>query len=223
MAFPTTSVLDSFDRANEGPPPSSSWTADTGFGSNGLRVVSNVCGATSLSDSFAYWNVSSPGPDCEVFVTVSTKPANGNYCALYLRSVFAGAGSDGYELQLNVATGTDTTQHYRVDNFVFTALGAAINQEFTAGDGLGLEIIGNSLQAYRRSSGVWAALGTTRADSTYTAAGRTGIQIQDTTGRFDDFGAGTVVAAAGHPAMRRLDGFKEARPVEIGRQGVRIF
>ena len=39
MAFPTTPIVDSFNRANEGPPPSADWIADA------LAVVDNSCAA----------------------------------------------------------------------------------------------------------------------------------------------------------------------------------
>jgi hypothetical protein len=195
VAFPTTSVLDTFDRADVGPPPSASWSADTVTGPSGLKVVGNLV-AVSQANGFDYWNVATYGPDSEVFLDVTTKPGNGNYFAVYLR--FDPVGHNGYEAELDVAAGTDTTGIWREDNAVFTQLGASISQEFAAGDALGLEMVGSTLQAYRRSSGVWSALGTTRTDATYAVAGRLAAQFGDTIARGNDFGGGTQAGGPGY-------------------------
>ena len=67
MAFPMTSVLDNFNRSDEGPPPRTNgtqWTgSDTHFG-----VVSNVAEppGSANSDLVAnYWDTSTFGPACE--------------------------------------------------------------------------------------------------------------------------------------------------------------
>lgn len=191
MAFPTTGILDNFNRANEGPPPSSGWAADATVGTNQLTTSGNTL-AAGTSNVFAYWAQSIFGPDSEVWVTLTTKSGGTNYLALYLR--FDPATHNGYELELDpVVGGTDTSQHYRVDNAVFTAIGAAISQEFSNGDGLGLEVDGTTLQGYRRSGSTWAPLGTTRSDSTYKGIGRLAIQLGNTDVVCDDFGGGTKV------------------------------
>ena len=190
MPFPTTGVLDNFNRANEGPPPSASWTSDTGTGPNNLVVNTNVCAATA-GNAFAYWNPSTFGPDSEGYFTLTTKAGNGAYIAVYLR--YDAAGNNGYEGEYDEAA-TDTSAYWREDAGAYTQLGASVSQEFVVGDGFGLEMIGSTMQLYRRSSGVWAALGTTRTDATYTAAGNIGMQMSHTTNRFDDFGGGTVAS-----------------------------
>jgi hypothetical protein len=54
-------------------------------------------------------------------------------------------------------------------------------------------------------SGAWSLLGS-RTDSTYTAAGKIGVKINDSglNGRFDDFGGGTVVGGAPSPSLRTV-------------------
>jgi hypothetical protein len=74
MTFPTTPILDDFNRANEGPPPSANWSAyhaSWGFG-DGLEVVSNQCKGNSYNLCGDWWSVETFGSDCEVYVTIAT-------------------------------------------------------------------------------------------------------------------------------------------------------
>src|SRR5436189_297727 len=62
--FPTTNILDDFNRSNQGPPPSSNWVSD---GSpDGWKVLSNQ--ATPSVDGYAHdvWERDTFGPDSEV-------------------------------------------------------------------------------------------------------------------------------------------------------------
>lgn len=189
----TTPILDTFNRANEGPPPSASWTNINA----GLKVVSNLC-AANASNSVDYYNVTTYGPNAEVFCEVTTKPTNGQSIGIYLRLKDVGSvvTVDGYVLFVFVAAGTDSMLIQRVDNGVATTLGATISQETTAGDKILLRIIGTTLFLERNES-----LNTTRTDSTYTAAGYIGAAITDTTGRIDNFGGGIY---APFPPLKRL-------------------
>ena len=64
MPFPTTSVLDNFNRADGG--IGSNWTSP----SNSWEVVSNK--ARQNSGEWVYWNATNFGNDQEVFVTLDT-------------------------------------------------------------------------------------------------------------------------------------------------------
>ncbi len=196
MAFPTTGILDNFNRANEGPPPSADWTTDPlGFGDSGLKVLTNQCiGNNSGSDNSGYWDTTTFGPDCEVYATIVVRPNTGQYFGVYARLVQIGAGTtDGYYVEyIFQAAGTDTVSIYRIDNASFTVLGSAISQDFNLGDKLGLELIGSTLTAYRHDGSSWASLGS-RTDSTHSAAGNIGLAMHDVA-IADDFGGGTVVA-----------------------------
>ena len=72
MAFPESSILDNFNRGDEGPPLSSDWT-EMGHVSDGLEVVSNEAeGETGFSAACTeYWNPATFGPACEAYVTIS--------------------------------------------------------------------------------------------------------------------------------------------------------
>src|SRR5688572_22948208 len=100
-SFPCTSLLDDFNRTNEGPPPSANWTTGVDGSTGGFAVSSNTAVAQDGSFSSAYWNATTFGPDTEVYVTmVNTFGASCCGYRLYLRLASAGtSGVDGYIVQ----------------------------------------------------------------------------------------------------------------------------
>jgi hypothetical protein len=216
MAFPTTGVLDTFTRADEGPPPSSSWTDAWIDASGGLVTQANGCRRNTVgagSDS-SYWNVADFGPDCEVHAKLSKDTGASGEFALALRLVNIGVGTtDGYGLDINL--GGDGT-HYilRYDNQSPSAVGASISQAWTSGDSFGFEAIGTTLKVYYKpAAGSWTEIAS-RTDGTYTAAGKIGLAIAggagtNNDGVADDFGGGTVSGGAPsgvlvQPPVRRV-------------------
>lgn len=188
MAFPTTPILDTFNRADENPA--------TGFTSvlNNIQVLSNQAGATS-ANHLVYYSASTYGPDSECLLDLPTKPPGTSQCSVGARWVQVGSPStlDGYSLVLTAAAGTDSFAIQRVDNGVGTTLGSAISQEVTNGDGMGIRCLGSVIYGfYRSGAGEWTELGN-RSDSTYTAAGNIGLSGNSTTTRYDNFGGGTFI------------------------------
>jgi len=205
MTFPTTGVLDDFNRADQTENLGSNWTVPLVNGQGSPGIISNTLYDASPNDS-AYWNPITPGPDSEVYIDVSTKQTNNTSINLELRVVDPGLTTrDGYDIRMRASATTDAFQIRRIDNGTATALGADFSQEWSAGDSWGFEAIGSTLAAYYKTGGSWAQLGT-RTDSTYSAAGRIGIITNDATWRGDNFGGGTVVAEGGQPAMLRTQG-----------------
>lgn len=206
-AFPTTSVLDNFTGTNgtDLPVYSSNWALLNSAQTN-LEIQSNGAAPTATgTNANDYWTTNF-GPDSEVFLIVAAKGADGNTFESIVARIQGEGGSntwDGYILNFDPDAGTDAPSIARIDNASATQLGAALSQEYAANDSFGLEIIGSTLQAYYKASGgSWAALGTTRSDSTYTSAGKLGFQMYETptiTGRLDDFGGGTVVTVGAQP------------------------
>ena len=206
MAFPSTGILDSFTRANEGPPPSASWSGPITTGESQTKVVSNgiVPENTNIITSYTnYWNPGTFGPDSEAYSKITTVGNEGDIHKLFCRVVDGGGSADGYELNVINRAATTTVRFtvWRVDNGVRTQLGAHIDDAsiMAAGDQFGFEAVSNTLTAYR-NSGSWASKGT-RTDSTYSAAGNIGVGFTSTglgaNGMVaDDFGGGTVVAGA---------------------------
>lgn len=194
MAFPTTPVIDNFNRANADPPPSASWTGIYGAG---FLIVSSAISKTANADtSGILWSASTFGPDSECYYTVANAGASQAAGRIYVR-IDAGV-TGGYSLTWNafstlisikiVASGTETT------------LGAAIEQPIADGDGIGLEAVGTTLTAYHKpAAGAWTSIGS-RSDATWAVGGKIGLDGYADVGTaviFDDFGGGTYVPAAG--------------------------
>lgn len=202
MAFPTTSVLDNFTGTDgtDLPVYSANWAQSNTNWPN-LEIQANAAtGTVSSAVQADHWTAATFGPDSEAFVTITTKPSAGSWDFVQVMARLQGVGGadtvDGYDCYMNVAAGTDVAGIERIDNGVFTLLGAEASQEWAAGDALGLEIIGttSNIKMYRKpSGGSWAQLGSTQSDSTYQNAGSIGIMVGNTTGRSDDFGGGTIV------------------------------
>jgi len=185
--FPTTGVLDNFNRADGD--DGANWNS-TFWGDGSPAIVSNTVWASTSAS--AYWSPATYGPDSEVFETIVTKQSSVRIY-LFLRCVNPGASTlDCYTSVFEVSAGTDFFQIRRIDNGATTTLGANMSQEVTNGDSYGLEMIGSTLTQYYKTAGSWASLGT-RTDSTYTAAGNIAHGIYNNVYRGDDFGGGTVV------------------------------
>jgi hypothetical protein len=198
--FPTTSVLDDFNRANEGPPPSANWATDQyGLGLAGFQVTSNQLDASN-NNATAYWSASTFGPDCECYVTLTTWTFASNDVDLVAR-LQGGVGTsavDGYTVKSTSVSGAsnDTIKIMRLDNASNTQLGATITLELANGDGLGMECDGTSISAYYKPSGGSWIRADSRTDATHAGAGNLGIFTGNTGAVFDDFGGGTIVVAA---------------------------
>lgn len=198
MAFATTSTLDTFDRANEGPPPSANWTtavlSGSGTGHDGLEVSgSGQCKGNGGNDNFGYWNVETFGPNTEVFCNIDVM-ADGLFMHLYLGLTNMGVGStDGYVMRFDKRADTDQFNIGVVNNAAITFLHAGISNEITLTDQIGFERIESTLTAYHKPvAGSWTPL-LSVDDSTHTSDGYIGMMLRGGTQLADDFGGGTVV------------------------------
>jgi hypothetical protein len=195
MPFPTTVIIDDFNRADEDPLSNGGkWSLGPGDSPmpTTLRVVSNKCAADAATgDGNAYRNDQNYGPDTDVYVTVSG-PDLAVTVTLYLRLANVGVNtSDGYGVQFLM--GSNQVIVYRLDNMVYTQLGVTVTgQAFASGDQLGIQMIGSTLKGYRKpTAGSWTEI-VSRTDSTYTTAGKIGLQLAATSDRIDDFSGGTA-------------------------------
>lgn len=201
MAFPTTGVLDSFNRANEGPPPSASWGAPIYFGQSGLVVNTNQCAASAVDWKDSYWNATVFGADQETWFTLATLPAGTNAIFLHGRIQATGLGTSPNGYVLRVAPGTPDwlISVQTLSAGALATIGTAVvvaAANFLAGVKLGFELVGSTLKGYRDSGLGWVEM-ISRTDSTWTGGGRIGAEWNDTTLRIDDFGGGNVAAAGG--------------------------
>ncbi len=195
MAFPTTSILDTFDRANEGPPPSSSWSSSGFSAASGWSVQSNAVGGNSAG---GMWGTLF-GPDAEAYITWSTLPNNLGTFSVFLRMQQIGAATvDGYQIRW---TRNDSLPGFsqtfnRVDNAVVTQLGSTFSDTsgaVSAGIKVGADIVDSTITSYVNSAGTWVTSASKSGDVTYALAGSIGGTFSNSVARGDDFGGGTIV------------------------------
>lgn len=220
MAFPTTSVLDNFNRSNGA--VGSNWTSL--FTSSGLTITSNQVGNSGATGAGEmYWNPSTFGPDMEVYATWATVSASS---ALILWIIVGTPTIDvpnGYIVEFDQGSTTATVS--KVTSGSASALsGTTITITApAAGHRFGFERIGNTFTVYQDTGGGFASKGT-RSDSTFTGTGRVGMSTVATGDRVDDFSGGTVVSAivnyGGFPSDHMM--LQRARTVMPAWRGPRV-
>lgn len=194
-AFPTTGILDDFNRANEGPPPSASWAGPVFprfFGTH-LKVSGNA--AIANVDDYAddYWTTIFSSADGEMYQTFTTLPADTKIMYLGIRLVSPGtSGVDGYVYQVTVSNaGNEAEVLGRLDNDTLTNLGATdTSANWGNGDAQGVDTVSNAITAYRKPSGGSWASRFSRTDGTYALAGYGSIGAQGSAFVIDDAGGG---------------------------------
>jgi len=193
MAFPTTDLLDEFNRANENPLGNGDWTCPLFSGADTISIVSQVVAPNGTGIASGYWDNTTFGPDAEAYATISTKATIGEFVFVRMTSPGGGA-TDGYICEIVTDAGADFFVVLRFDNDVPTLLDSPIEQEVSAGDSFGIEAIDSTLTVYyKAAAGSWTALDT-RDGSAYTSAGYIGLGFDtEVNGRLDDFGGGDVV------------------------------
>lgn len=184
--FPVNGVIDSFTRANEGPPPSANWTSSIITTDGGMQVSSNSAIGSSGVINSAWWSAATFGPDCEAYLT---NFEDADFGGVWVRLAAPGtAGVDGYHAQFYV-TGSQLSL-YRLDNGTYTSILTVGSFTPAAGDSIGISAIGSSIELwYKVGAGAWISKGSV-TDSTYSASGNIGMTINGAK-RVDDFGGGT--------------------------------
>jgi hypothetical protein len=201
--FPTTGILDTFDRADSSTDMGGSWTTNQVYsGATNWGIDTNQCYNPDNSlYSSQYYDASTYGPDSECYVTIATEEAAGDADTqnCIARIIDPGNTWDGYDLYVNLAALNVWAIAY-VDEGVATNIGATVNQAIAAGDKIGIEVIGDVITGYLYTGGAWSTI-ITRTDTVLLQrdAGYLGLYGTGITPiwRYDDFGGGTVVAAGG--------------------------
>ena len=198
MAFPSTPVLDNFNRSNENPlSGSGDWDGPLrGDGGVELQLLSNaVESAVSEQRGSSYW-VASFTADQEVYADIAGLE---QVMGIYARCTNPGGGSlDGYGLVISSLSGPNNIALNRIDDASETVLGSAFSASLTIGEAVGLELVGTTITVYHRGAGGWSSLGS-RTDGTYNNAGVIGIDSAafGTGNKIDNFGGGAHVADGG--------------------------
>lgn len=184
--FPTTSLLDDFNRADGA--LGANWSNKIlASDSANMSILSNTLRGSDATSS-AYWSASQFGPDIEAYLTYSTASSSGTYIYAKMQNPNVSGATDGYILGQ-----TASVFLLRIDNDVNTSLTPSISLVPANGDSLGIRIEGSRVSLwYKPSGGVWTERAASE-DSTYTSAGYIGIKEFATALRFDDFGGGTKV------------------------------
>jgi hypothetical protein len=210
LMVPVPAILDTFVRANQGPPPTG-WTGSTFQGEgNTLRVLANVLDNsvhTNGTQGSAHWSAAQYGPSVAATVVVPTRvnngafeirarvinPATANAAGCYARIMFgAGAGLDSWQLgRRSVTWAPQTTWTYN----------SGSGQTFASGDTFALLCRGTMLSLWRKpSGGQWTRIAHAY-DPTTPAAGYVGLAFYETTATqtLGAFGAGTLTNGDVYP------------------------
>jgi len=193
MLFPTTPILDTFNRSNEGPPPSASWTDSIFISNSGLKVVSNTCVADSGIGS-AWWSAEQFDRNCECYFTIINDVLPHN---IYLRLQNPGVddSQSGYIVQHD--SSSEDPRHVfilRLDSGVATVI-STIVAAVESDAGFGASAIEGLISAYRKPfGGEWELLGNV-IDTTYSSGGYIGSSMSSGGGGIENFGGGDALVS----------------------------
>ena len=202
--FPTTSVLDNFNRTNEGPPPSASWVNGCADVAPGWKVVSNTAQeANPGSGNLAFWNSAFASDEAlESYITMTVAPTvHTNGMTLFFSNRTTDCGTTGWR-EMGAAftriTGTnnDIIKIYKAIDTGFTYVGADISlgADFADGDIIGVLVDPGTttVRAYLNGTEVG-----NRTDADFTGVSYLAIYTDHTpTLTMDNFGGGTYVPPA---------------------------
>jgi hypothetical protein len=209
MAPTLTAVIDSFNRANEDP-IANGWTGPFVPAQAQNRIVSNQMVKNAAAGSQSYWNTQF-GPDAEVIAKVGIRPTSTNGLNLFCRMQNPNTTSrNAYWFTSRAQSGTDQYELYRVQNGGFTQLGSTINgPNYSVGDKIALTAIGSTITGWIYQSGAWTQI-ITQTDTNVAGDGYCGGTIDDATGAWDDFIAGTsLISFMSTPVLSNFIGADE--------------
>lgn len=201
-------LLDDFDRANEGPPPSANWTVVTWTSpGSGLKVDTNLCVAGNPSDgedNSTIWTAATFGPDCYAEVTApqihdSDTPGSS---VPYIRLILRGSNTaldDCYYCELKVDWPVKDwigNIFSSGDGFISGAHSVSVAG---AGDSFQLKVVGDVLTLSVKYFGtsVWEVIVSAIIPTPLAATpGYIGASLRTHTGgndfKLDNFGGGTL-------------------------------
>jgi RHS repeat-associated protein len=204
VGFPTTNVLDNFDRGNGS--IGSNWSGATA----GYSVASNRLDVGAGED--IYWNVSAWGANQEAFVTLTNLDSNGGEQDLLLKSQSSSDWSSGVlEVWYDAAQGRVQVWTYtEAQNWV--QRGGDIPVTFANGDQFGARATSDGqVKVYR--NGTLLATRDVTAWPYYAEGGYIGLWfISAGNAVLDDFGGGTAAQASVGPDGGRARGLAAPAP-----------
>lgn len=188
--FPTTPILDDFNRANEGPPPSANWGTIVG---TGHKVLSNQMVPDSNANHTSWWTAQTFGPDIEVYLTIVTKSGDG----FNVDIGWIDASVNGYEVIIKSESGIDTLTTYRLDAGVGTQLGI-VGREITNGDRYGFRSLSgvHTVLVSPNGSAMWYELASYTDTTHSVTTAKLIVATKDGTAVCDNFGGGNCLTTA---------------------------
>ena len=223
---PTLGILDNFNRANQGPPPSSSWSAGMYGSAGGLSVNGNTLTQRAGSGyrEGGFWNPASFGPDSEVYATLTgTTPATNTHgWYLFVRAKEIGSSStlDSYMFMVERSASAPQNwawQLFQIINGAGSVLGTYDGGPPVIGSQIGLSAKGSQITAWLKTpGGSWQSVIST-SDSTLPAAGYIGVELTGgvRTHGFDDFSGGTSLSITQKPGDLNSDGLVNITDLSI--------
>lgn len=186
MAFPNTSVLDAFTRADAAT-LGASWGIDVEANYPSLAIVTNRAAPAAAFKS-NYW-LSQFAADQEAWATLVALTA-ASWIRLVIRGQNLGPNATFYMITV------DSTGAFFIDKQV---AGTVTNLQVVGGAGtvvaghkVGVQVIGTTVKAFKDTGGGFVEVGSV-VDTAITGAGYIGIQIGNGTGAIlDDFGGGAI-------------------------------
>lgn len=204
MPFPTTALLDDFNRADGG--LGGNWTVPVDSGDSTPTIVSNVWSGIGNFCS-SYWSAASFAADQEVYIDVNSA----NTHRLYLRI----SGGSWYRLEIDYSFNPDQSQIRYWNGSTYTTVATSV-ADITSAQAFGFEAIGTTLTGYKKVGGVWSSI-VSGTDSNLTGSGNIGIGAYSST--LDNFSGGAVVNS--QPWQARQQYYAGARRGFGGQHGVR--
>jgi hypothetical protein len=211
MSFPTTPVLDNFNRANENPlSGGGNWSGspwDSGTATLPKLQSNAVEDATASYIASSWWTAISAA-DVEVYVDMLGVTSAYNVlvgCRITGSNPTANCYRGGY------FPGIPAMRIHKLISGAVTQVQSLSPPVFSVGDSVGLSVIGTTLTLHYQHSAVWTDM-TPITDSSVTGAGFIGLSVYHnlTTGTTaDNFGGG--VPAGGPP------------PTELGAYSIGAF
>jgi hypothetical protein len=197
MAFPTTSILDSFGRSDENPVVGD-WSSSA-IGLAGMELASNRLKPIANTDSAAAWDIAqfgSGGTGIEIYGTMPLASFGTFQALLWHIQDYSDGTYDGYNAFIDHAN--NIVQIYKVAAGSGTQLGANISVSFADGDSVGIEHIEATgvITLYKKTGGTWSSVDT-RTDSTYTSGYFVLYGSNAANDVWDDFGGGTIGGGGG--------------------------
>jgi hypothetical protein len=198
--------VDTGTRANEGPPPSANWTTIVGTGHKIVsnKIVPNAASGTHMS----YWNATQFDTDQEAYAEISTMSVN-DHSGFGVFARFNPANLDRLECTARpIDSANDVMQLWERTNGATVQVGVdtSIGGEFTAGDQVGIRVVGATATCYLNGTAIMS--GDTSANLVPGYIGLRHVSTSGATEQLINVGGGNLAAApaAGTPCIGTVSG-----------------